>query len=186
MTDNNASSDAELGANLTASKREELLRRAWMANDGLWFYEAAQALGIDKANEANGRVVHEFARLEMSRLMRALNVRSVETVEQYAALFALAAEVYVGSLIEYDDKIEDGKHDMQVRKCFAYLGVRRAGIEKLYRCGPGARIEGWIEAMGLSDTVEPEVGLCQMAHKGSCSYRINVSLPTAASPRGSN
>ena len=78
--------------------------------------------------------------------------------------------------MDYDDRIIDGTHDIEVRKCFAYLGVRRAGIDKVYRCGPGARVQGWLDAMGLEDGIEPEVGLCQMAHTGACTYKIRTGL----------
>lgn len=164
------------GHNLTQEQREEMLRRSWMANDGLWFYHTATTLGIDKANELNGEVVREFARQEMRRLMRSVGIDRVETIDQYLALMQLTRDIYLGSLMDYDDQIVDGTHDIDVRKCFAYLGVRRAGIDKVYRCGPGARVQGWLDAMGLQDGIQPEVGLCQMAHKGSCSYQIHTGL----------
>lgn len=165
---------------LTQVQREELLRRSWMANDGLWFYHTATALGVDKANELNGQVVQEFARQEMRRLMRAVGIERVETVEQYSLLMSLTRDIYLGSLMDYNDDISDGTHNIEVQKCFAYLGVRRAGVDKVYQCGPGARVKGWLDAMGLPDGIEPGVGLCQMAHSGACSYKIHTGLPVAA------
>lgn len=161
---------------LTQHQREEMLRRSWMANDGLSFYQTATALGVDKANELNGDVVREFARQEMARLMRAAGIDRVQTIEQYHALMQSARDIYLGSLMNYDDQIIGEIHDIKVRKCFAYLGVRRAGIDKEYRCGPGARVKGWLDAMGLHDGIEPNVGLCQMAHHGVCTYKIHTGL----------
>lgn len=168
-------------AALAETEREELLRRSWMANDGLWFYQTAQALGLDAANQANSQVVQEFGYQEMRRLMRTLGVDKVETVEQYQTLFRTATELYLGSLFGAEDSVDGDVHDIQVTTCFAYRGAKRAGIDKEYHCGPGERPTGWLRAMGLPATIEPEVGLCQMAHTGSCAYRVVLGTSAASS-----
>ncbi|MBT2382968.1 DUF6125 family protein [Streptomyces sp. ISL-11] len=165
-------------APLSATEREELLRRSWMATDGLWYYQTAQARGIDGANEANIQVVREFGRQEMRRLMRGLGIARVETVEQYRTLFATAVDLYLGSLLEAEETLEGDTHTMNVTVCFAYKGVKKAGIDKVYHCGPGERLTGWLQAMDMPTALEPGVGLCQMAHTGSCSYRLKVVPPT--------
>ena len=162
---------------LSASKREDLLRRSWMTTDGLWFYQTAQARGIDDANKTNAEVVREFGRQEMRRLMRALQIVEVETIEQYRELFQSAVDLYLGSLFEAQESLEGGTHDIQVTTCFAYLGARRAGIDNVYHCGPGERLTGWLQAMKLSADIDPGVGLCQMAHTGSCAYRVTLRAP---------
>jgi hypothetical protein len=160
--------------NLSATQREELLRRSWMANDGLWFYHTAQALGIDAANQTNAQVVREFGRQEMRRLMRALEIKVVDSPEKYRLLFDSAVELYLGTLIESEDSYRENTHDIKVTTCFAYKGVKRANIDKVYHCGPGERLLGWLEAMALDATIEPGVGLCQMAHTGSCGYQVAI------------
>ncbi|MFE6776685.1 DUF6125 family protein [Streptomyces sp. NPDC057702] len=162
---------------LTSEQREELLRRSWMATDGLWFYQTATQRGIDGANEANIEVVREFGRQEMVRLMRGLGVEKVETVEQYRRLFQTAVDLYLGSLFAARETFEDGVQHLAVSTCFAHKGVQRAGIDKIYHCGPGERLTGWLQAMGLPAEIDPGVGLCQMAHTGACSYRLKLSLP---------
>jgi len=164
-------------ARLNPAQREDLLRRSWMANDGLWFYHTAQASGIDAANERNIVVVREFGRQEMRRLMRALDIREVTNLDQYQRLFDTAVELFLGPLIQLTDTYSSAAHEISVSSCFAFTGVRRAGIEKVYHCGPGERLLGWLEAMELGSTVVPEVGLCQMAHTGSCGYRVEVDAP---------
>ncbi|WP_116210988.1 DUF6125 family protein [Streptomyces olivoreticuli] len=165
-------------APLTATEREELLRRSWMATDGLWYYQTAQARGIDGANEANIQVVREFGRQEMRRLMRSLGITKVETAEQYRTLFSTAVDLYLGSLFEAEESVEGDVHTMNVSVCFAYKGVQKAGIDKVYHCGPGERLTGWLQAMDMPTALDPAVGLCQMAHTGSCSYRLKVILPS--------
>jgi hypothetical protein len=159
---------------LTQDEREELLRRSWMASDGLWFYQTAQALGLDGANSANSEVVREFARQEMRRLMQVLGVDKVETAAQYHELFRIASELYLGSLFGSDESLDGDVHDIEVKTCFAYMGVKRAGIDKDYHCGPGERLTGWLQGMGLAATITPEVGLCQMAHTGRCHYQVKI------------
>jgi hypothetical protein len=163
--------------NLTGTEREELLRRSWMATDGLWFYQTAQALGLDRANAANIQVIRQFARQEMRRLMRSLGLEKVETAEQYHELFRAAVELYLGSLFKADESLDGDTHHITVTTCFAYKGVKRAGIDKEYHCGPGERLTGWLQEMELPAQIEPSVGLCQMAHTGSCHYQIKVGAP---------
>lgn len=171
-----ATSSESLSASqrLSGTQREELLRRSWMTNDGLWFYQTAQARGIEAANEMNAEVVREFGRQEMRRLMRALEISSVDCIAQYRQLFESAAELYLGSLVESEDSFTGNTHDITIRTCFAYKGVKRAGIEKIYHCGPGERLLGWLDAMKVPAELEPGVGLCQMAHTGSCGYRVKL------------
>lgn len=164
-------------SSLSAVQREELLRRSWMATDGLWFYQTAQAKGIDAANETNIQVVREFGRQEMRRLMRALDITTVETGEQYHQLFRIAVELYIGSLLETQESVEGSTHHITVTKCFAYTGAKKAGIDKVYHCGPGERLTGWLQAMQLPAELEPGVGLCQMAHTGVCAYRVRLGSP---------
>jgi hypothetical protein len=159
---------------LSREEREELIRRSWMANDGLWFYQVAQTAGVDGANEANIEVVREFGRQEMRRLMRTLDITEVTTTEQYWHLFHAAMDLYLGSLFEADESLDGDEHQIAVTTCFAYKGVKRAGIEKEYHCGPGERLTGWLQAMNLPARIDPGVGRCQLAHTGSCSYRIVI------------
>src|SRR2546421_653258 len=131
-------------AKLNQTQREELLRRSWMATDGLWFYQTAQSSGIDGANEANTQVVREFGRQEMIRLMRSLGIEKVETVPQYREWFRTAVDLYLGSLFAADESFEEGTQHLEVSTCFAYKGVKRAGIDMDYHCGPGERLTGWL------------------------------------------
>ncbi len=172
------SPDVPSFTDLPAEQREDLIRRSWMATDGLWFYQTAQSNGIDGANHANIEVVREFGRQEMRRLMRALDITEVETAEQYRRLFQTAVGLYLGSLLEAQESLDGDKHQITVTTCFAYKGVKKAGIDQIYHCGPGERLTGWLQAMNLPAKIEPGVGLCQMAHTGSCAYQVTIELST--------
>ncbi|MFQ5968824.1 MAG: hypothetical protein ACE5MI_14665, partial [Acidimicrobiia bacterium] len=165
---------------LSPTQRENLLRRSWMANDGFWFYQTFANYGPDVANKLNVAVVREFGRLEMRRLLRALGISEITSAAQYRRLFQVAVKLYVGDLFDYEESFEGTTHHIRVKSCFAYTGVNRAGVAKVYHCGPFERVLGWFEAMKLPMKLDPDVGLCQKAHSGGCAYSLSVELPEDA------
>jgi hypothetical protein len=155
---------------LPAARREELLRRSWIANDAFWFYEVTRALGIEQANRLNGGVIRSFARLEIARVLRALGLAGIGSFGEYLRLFRVLADLFLTGTFVYEETVDGETQRLEVKKCFAYEGVARAGLAKDYHCGPGERALGWFEGLGLSVAVEPPVGRCQMAHGGTCRY----------------
>jgi hypothetical protein len=160
---------------LSSETRERLLRGSAVSNDGLWFYAAVRAVGIEQANELNADVVRRFSALEMVRLMRHLGVTEIDGPEALRELLELALELFVGDGFQADLEAIEGKVSLRVNRCFAYDGVRRAGLEKEYRCGPGQRLLGWLTGVEAEASVTPAVGLCQMAHLGRCGYAIELA-----------
>ncbi len=169
---------------LSAVQRENLLRRSWMTNDGLWFYQAFVNYGPDVANSWNTSVVREFGRLEMRRLLRALGIHRVSSPAQYYRVFLLAVELYVGDLFDFEDTFDGTTHEIRVKSCFAFTGVSKAGVAHVYHCGPFERVVGWFEALRLPVKISPEVGACQMAHCGECRYTLSVEFRGDAEPAG--
>ncbi|SRR6266851_4552681 len=159
-----------------ADEREALLRRSWAVNDALWFYEVFARYGIDVANAVNAIVVRGFGRDEMRRLTQTLGLRTITALDRYREVFRLALDLYVGDSFLYEDWIEGSTHHIRVHRCLAFEGVARAGIAKQYRCGPLERARGWFDALKLDVAVTPDIGLCQMAHQGRCSYALRVDL----------
>jgi len=178
MEDRRASSviDVEEIPELSAAQRENLLRRSWMTNDGLWFYQAFVNNGSDAANGWNTAVVREFGRLEMRRLLRTLGFTKVTSPAQYYRVFQLAVGLYVGDLFDYEDAFDGTTHQIHVKRCFAFTGVSKAGVAQVYHCGPFERVLGWFEALRLPVKISPEVGLCQMAQCGECRYTLSVEF----------
>src|SRR5437879_13150528 len=108
MEDRRASSviDVEEIPELSAAQRENLLRRSWMTNDGLWFYQAFVNNGSDAANGWNTDVVRAFGRLEMRRLLRTLGFRKVPYPAQYYRVFQVAVGLYVADHCTTDDYLD--------------------------------------------------------------------------------
>jgi hypothetical protein len=161
---------------LAAGRREELLRRSWIANDAFWFYEVARGLGIEQANRSNAAVIRSSARLEVTRALRALGLNGPRSFDEYLRLFRVLADLFLTGTFSYEETAEGDTHRLRVKKCFAYEGVERAGLAKQYHCGPGERALGWFEGLGIPVTVEPPVGLCQMAQRGTCTYAFRPSF----------
>jgi hypothetical protein len=155
-----------------------------MANDGLWFYQAFANYGPEVANSWNIAVVREFGRLEMRRLLRALGISRITSWAQYRQIFQIAADLYVGDLFSYTESFDGTAHHIRVKTCFAYNGVARAGVAKVYHCGPLERVTGWFEALKLPVKISPEVGHCQMAHFGECAYSLSVEFPEDTGSEG--
>jgi hypothetical protein len=118
----------------------------------------------------------------MARLLRSLGKVSIDTMETYRQIFTLATEMFVKDIFDYEEEIDGCKHTLKVNRCFAYDGVKRAGMADTYACGPGQRALGWLDAMRIPCTVTPEVGLCQMAHSGRCTYAFELTLKGELDP----
>lgn len=170
----------EASSTLAGSRREELLRQTTAANDGLWFYAVYRALGAETANRMNAEVVRGFSRLEMAKLMRALGKDEPSSVEEVVELIEAAAELFTAGLFEYTLAREGEACRLEVKRCFAYEGVKRAGVAEHYDCGPGQRLMGWLDAMGPELRQGPELGRCQMVREGRCHHELLVALPSKA------
>jgi hypothetical protein len=159
---------------LSAAVRERSLRDSQVANDAFWFYAVHQFAGVEVANRLNGEVVRQFGRIEMARLLRQLRVEPAVDAAGLFALLEQALELFVKDLFQADVTREGDQIHLRVRRCFAFEGVRRAGLEHCYRCGPGQRLLGWLAVAADQTQISPEVDLCQMAKTGACAYRLTL------------
>jgi hypothetical protein len=50
----------------------------------------------------------------------------------------------------------------------------RAGIEKEYECGIFARLQGWIDALGLEHELTPPLGKCMKVLGKECCYHVVI------------
>jgi hypothetical protein len=66
---------------------------------------------------------------------------------------------------------------MHLKRCFAYENIVRAGIEKEYECGIFARLQGWIDALGLEHELTPPLGKCMKVLGKECSYKVTLRFP---------
>jgi hypothetical protein len=159
---------------LSPAARERSLRDSQVANDAFWFYAVYEVAGVELANRLNEKVVRQFGSLEMARLLRQLRVEAVSSAASLLALLESALELFVKDVFQADLAREGNRVHLRVQRCFAYEGVRRAGLEGCYRCGPGQRLKGWLSVAAPNTRISPEVELCQMAKVGTCAYTLTL------------
>lgn len=160
---------------LSPSAREALLIKCWMSHDARWFMAVAREHGMEVANRLNQIAAHEVGKLEAQRIVRALQLPLVTTLDDYL----LAQEVFISllgpDLLDYGViKVSDSACQVQVRRCFAHENAVRAGIAEQYNCGIFARMTGWLEALGLAYETSPPLGKCLKAQGRECIYTITL------------
>ena len=158
---------------LAPSDREALLIKNWMSHDARWFMAVAAEFGLQVTNRLNQRAAHELGKVEAQRIVRALGLPPVATLEDYL----LVQEVFIGllgpDLLDYRvAKAGDHAFRMHVARCFAHDNAARAGVAGGLACGLLARVTGWLEALGLAYDIQPCLDACLMARGEECVHTV--------------
>ncbi len=170
---------------LSPQQREELLIKCWMSHDARWFTAVAMNHGMPAANRANQAAAREVGKVEARRLARALGLGPVTN----AADFLLAQEVFIGllgpDLLDYDAvQTGDDGWRIEIKRCFAFDNVSRAGVADQYECGILPRVQGWLEGLGLPYEMTPALGKCLKAQGQECAYAFTLKRPHGPSATG--
>lgn len=160
---------------LPAGEREDLLVKCWMTHDARWFNAVAREFGLPAANRLNQTAVREMARVEAQRVGRALGLEAPRD----AAGCLRAQQALIGvlgpGLLDYEASIDGSDaYRVRVRRCFAHENVAKAGIAGQYDCGIFARVEGWLDGMGIEHRVEPPLKGCLKAQGEECVHTVRV------------
>lgn len=167
------------------SKKEirDLLGKGWLTHDGMWFYHAFQALGIETANKLNKAAIKSLAPIEIKRVKRLLGI-SAENIVSFNDLEAFmhnALEITlpesVFEKLQFSSSRQNTLHwEWDKGECFAYKGMQAIGTIDEYRCGVMYRIECWLEALGIDFSMHPRPDKCIMHATGRCAGDISVTL----------
>ena len=162
---------------LAPAEREALLVKCWMSHDARWFMAVAREYGMEVANRLNQTAAHGVGKAEAQRLVRALGLPPVKTVDDYV----LAQEVFISllgpDLLDYGvSKVGDNAFRVDVERCFAHDNATRAGISNTFECGIFARLTGWLDALGLAYETSPPLGKCLKARGRECGYTITLAI----------
>ena len=165
---------------LSREEREALLIKCWMSHDARWFMAVAQAFGLEAAGRLNQVASHEEGKVEARRLMRALGLPTVATLEDYLLLQETIIGLLGPELLDYQVVSNgDDSFEVRIQRCFAHENVARAGVADTYECGIFARVTGWLEAAGLKYEMTPQLGKCQKAAGRECVYSFKLDLSAA-------
>ena len=169
----------ELLNHLSPSERETLLIKCWVSHDARWFMAVASEFGMEVANRINQIAAHEVGKVEAHRIVRALQLPPVTTLDEYL----LAQEVFIGllgpNLLDYRViKVSNNAYQVHVRHCFAHENAARADVADHLECGIFARITGWLDALGLAYKTNPSLEKCLKAQARECIYTITMGKET--------
>lgn len=163
---------------LENSELRELLVKSWLTHDAMWFRHCVEECGITVANRVNKAAVRSMAAIEIRRLVDALEIGEVRTME---ALRDLLEEAW--AIVGADFMRFDVSHPApcvirwDVPRCFAFEGVTRLGVADRYECGIFPRLEAWFDALGVDYTVTPAVQGCLLADGKTCYREYAFDLP---------
>jgi len=158
---------------------KELLVKCWITHDGMWFYHAMSDLGMDKANRLNKSAIESMALIEIKRMKKAMNISEADltSFEDLKHFIINVADLLIPDFMNVEisfvepDTIQWAFND---RHCFAYNGVNMLGVVNEYECGPLHRIKCWLDLLGVSYVMEPEIVRCIMPSKGECSGQFRL------------
>jgi len=175
MTDQSITSDANaLAGRITGADREQLLLSGWMWHDARWFTAVAREFGLSAASRVNAAAVHETGRVEARRTLKLMDVPAPADLRSCVIAQEAMGRVLAPGLVDYDLTLDDDSVRFDVRRCFAFENVTKAGIIADYRCGIFPRLEGWWDAFDVAYELTPAPGPCMMAERGACTYTIRV------------
>jgi hypothetical protein len=162
---------------LSFELQKDLLIKGWMSHDARWFMAVAEYFGMEHANRLNQMVTRELGRVEMKRLMGALNLSPSKDMDGYLNLMKTAFSLYGHGLAEYEIKILDHQsYQMHLKRCFAHENIVKAGIKDQYECGILSRLQGWIDAQGLEHELTPPLAKCVKVLGKECRYEITLKF----------
>ncbi|MFX0211514.1 MAG: hypothetical protein ACFFDT_36390 [Candidatus Hodarchaeota archaeon] len=136
---------------LNDAQKIEILRKNWFSHDARWQYATFLELGFEKGNKLNYKVSNQIGKVIMHRLMNALNMSSIQTIEEFQAILEAAMDLYYPSpQFIYYFKRESNTSLLGVMKfCSIYENVQKVGISDQYKCACIAMHSGWFEALGI-------------------------------------
>jgi hypothetical protein len=153
--------------------------KGWMTHDAMWLYHCMKELGPEKANEINISAVHSMSLVEIKRILKLMGrvKEPVQTYDEFKEIidttYKLIQPEFMKLYYGFPEKnlFRGGFHE-----CFAYEGMKKFGMQDVYRCGILERVKGWFEGMGVEYEMTPEIFGCLMRNNGKCEVEFRTSL----------
>jgi hypothetical protein len=127
---------------ISAEDKARMLALLAMAWDGQWFLKTYDEYGWEAAARLNARVRAAFGRIEMRRMLRALNKRTADDLADAARIIQIYFQQVLAAGFDADLAVRCGSHvgrtfrsashvmEVTVTRCAALSGARRAGLER--------------------------------------------------------
>ncbi|HNR90333.1 MAG TPA: hypothetical protein PKM65_18495 [Spirochaetota bacterium] len=163
---------ASLIDEMTPHEAREFFSKGWITHDAMWYYHAIQECGVSVANRLNMAAVKTMSMIEIQRIRKRLGAGGgpVRDFEEFKRVFSQSFDLIKPDFMHchYSFPAENILR-AGFKECFAYEGVKKAGLVEHYQCGVIERIKGWLEAMGIAYEINPQFSGCLMHQTGSCS-----------------
>jgi len=159
-----------------STAREDLLRGCWYAHDARWFACVMEAYGLEVANAINRRALRAQGKAEARRLVAALGLAPVTTVEEFARFVEVASRLLIPRPdMQFELRVVDERrYEIALTRCFIAENIARAGIDGGYVCAVFHRIQGWHEGVGLPLTEHPAALPCAKTRGRPCRRTLAI------------
>ena len=157
---------------LNKHQLKELLVKCWMTHDGSWFYNCVKEFGIETANKLNKASIKTLSPFEVQRVQRALGMEKTEvkTFEQLKTFINNSFSIFKGDFMDFNYNFpKQNVLHWEMRKCFAFEGMKRIGIKEKYECGIIYRLGCWLDVLGINFKLEPEINECLLHSQEICA-----------------
>ncbi|MFX0125017.1 MAG: L-2-amino-thiazoline-4-carboxylic acid hydrolase [Candidatus Hodarchaeota archaeon] len=162
-------------SSLTPNQQINMLRKNWMSHDARWQYSTFQELGIEKGNKLNHDVSHQMGKVITYRLLNAMGISQVNTIEEMQTIFNTIMELCYPPprFIYHFEQKSDSSLLAIMEYCSIYENVKKAGIADQYECACSAMHSGWCEAM----KIEAKEEITKSLKKGDefCEFIFTVN-----------
>jgi Family of unknown function (DUF6125) len=154
---------------------KEIILKCWMSHDGSWFYHCFHEFGIEAANRLNKAAIKSLAQIELPRIARALeiDISGAPTPEMLREVVDGAFSVVKGDFMYFDYRfISQDQMEWTMKRCFAFEGMKRLGLEDGYECGLLYRVGAWVQVLGIDYEIAEPINGCMMNEKGFCANSV--------------
>ena len=183
-----AGPDDPLGG-LAKEEIRDLVGKGWLTHDAMWFAAAAGRLGVEEANRLNLAAIRGMTPFEVERLCAALGDRpgpgaDAPGVRRFLVrgLQTLLPESVTAPI----DVTAPDPFTLRLAwppgRCFAYRGMQRIGAADHYDCGVIARIQCWLDVLGIPHRADPPTGRCRGSDEEPCVTDIRLTGVAAPPP----
>jgi hypothetical protein len=137
----------------------------------------AQEFGLKVANKLNRRVCRALGKAEMRRLIKNLSIPAPATVHELVRVIEVAFSAFAPPpLAELEIRaVDDNSYEGEMKRCFIYDNVTKAGIAPLYVCAAQDRVQGWHDALGLPLVTDPSALPCAKVMGRECRPVFRVA-----------
>jgi len=115
---------------ISPETRARMLALLTMAWDGQWFLKVYNEYGWEEATRLNAQVRAAFGRIEMRRMLRALDKRTADDLDDAAHIIHVYFRQVLAAGFEAEFIGADGQIEIIVTRCAALRGAKRAGLER--------------------------------------------------------